>query len=75
MGNIINTITKIIKIKFPINNYIYPKKDLLINQSYYYLNKKIEDNNILLEMNILNSNENIHDQEISMFIKEVGMFI
>jgi|SaaInlV_150m_DNA_5_1039734.scaffolds.fasta_scaffold03732_4 hypothetical protein len=68
MGNIIITITKIIQIKFPINNYIYPKKDLLINQSYYYLNKKIEDNNILLEMNILNSNENINYEEVGMFI-------
>ena len=25
--------------------------------------------------NYINSNENIHDQEISMFIQEVGMFI
>ena len=66
MGNVINTFSKIMN--FELFRYIYPKKNILINQSYYQSNKRIDNNNILVKLKILDTNDDVIDDEFGLFI-------
>ena len=71
MGNVINTFSKIFHFelfRYPYRFISNESKDILINQSYYQFNKKIDDNNILVKLKILESNNNNIDEESGIFI-------
>ncbi len=66
MGNVINTFSKFMN--FELFRYTYPKKSILINQSYYQSNKRIDNNNILVKLKILDTNDDVFDEDFGLSI-------